>query len=139
MVTTLITTGLACIIAAIVGGQLKALGLEFPILQSGKRQAFLAGVGVFLLLAASMAAPHSEMSALEVGFDRFGGLDYNNGAPSESPNACSHTCLSDSRCMAFSFNVTSNQCWLKSDVPLRVNNGRFISGVKQAKPWWKIW
>jgi len=53
-----------------------------------------------LSLATIMVGPHSEMSALEVGIDRFGGIDYNNGAPAESANACSKTCQSDSRCMA---------------------------------------
>jgi hypothetical protein len=139
MITTLLTTGIACLLAAIVGGGLKALGFEIPILQSGKRRALLAGLGVILLIAASMARPHWEMSALEVGIDRFGGNDYNEGAPAESANACSHTCLIDSRCMAFSFNVTSKQCWLKGDVPLRRDNRSFTSGVKQVTPWWKMW
>ena len=138
MIATLLTTGLACLIAAIVGGRLEALGLKIPILQSRKRQALLAGLGVILLIAASMAGARWEMSALEVGIDRFGGIELNMGAPAESANACSRACLIDSRCMAFSFNETSNQCWLKGDVPLRRDNQRFTSGVKQVKPWWKI-
>jgi hypothetical protein len=49
MGTTLVTTGLACVIAAIVGGGLKAFGLELPILQSAARQGLLAIFGVILV------------------------------------------------------------------------------------------
>jgi hypothetical protein len=48
---TLLTTGLACIIAAIIGGGLKAFGIEIPILQSGKRQVLLAIFGCILIVA----------------------------------------------------------------------------------------
>jgi hypothetical protein len=51
MSTTLLTTGLVCIIAAIVGGGLKAFGIEIPILQSGKRQVLLAIFGSILIIA----------------------------------------------------------------------------------------
>jgi len=46
---TLLTAGLACIIAAIIGGGLKAFGVEFPALRSGRRQALLAGFGIVLI------------------------------------------------------------------------------------------
>lgn len=52
MSTTLLTTGLACIIAAIIGGGLKAFGIEIPTLQSGKRQGLLATFGLILTIAA---------------------------------------------------------------------------------------
>ena len=42
MKTTLLDTGLACLIAAIVGGGMKAFGIELPLVQSGKRQFLLA-------------------------------------------------------------------------------------------------
>jgi len=51
MSTTLLTTGLACIIAAIVGGGLKAFGIELPTLQSAKRQGLLAILGIILIAA----------------------------------------------------------------------------------------
>ena len=38
MVNTLLTIGLACIIAAIVGGSLKVVGIEIPALTSLRRQ-----------------------------------------------------------------------------------------------------
>src|SRR5262249_10610588 len=46
------TTGLACIIAAIIGGGLKAFGVEIAVLRSWKRQALLALFGAMLTAAA---------------------------------------------------------------------------------------
>jgi hypothetical protein len=40
--------GLLCILGAIVGGGLKASGINFPLIQSTKRQAILAAFGVVL-------------------------------------------------------------------------------------------
>jgi hypothetical protein len=51
MDTTVLTTGLACIVAAIIGGGLKAFGLELPVLQSQRRQFLLAAFGFILLIA----------------------------------------------------------------------------------------
>lgn len=53
MSSTLLNVGLACIIAAIIGGGLKAFGLEIPILDSWKRQILLAIFGGALLLYSS--------------------------------------------------------------------------------------
>jgi hypothetical protein len=47
---TLIFTGIACIIAAIVGGGLKAFNIDFPSLTSTKRQVILAGFGICLCI-----------------------------------------------------------------------------------------
>ena len=69
------------------------------------------------------------MSDPEIGIDRYGGGDYRDFYV-PSVQACSDSCLKDPECMSFSFNVSSNQCWLKNDVPLRVENKGFISGVK---------
>jgi len=49
MDTVLLTTGLACVIAAIVGGGLKAFGMELPILRSLPRQVLLGAVGIALI------------------------------------------------------------------------------------------
>ena len=46
----LLIAGVACIIAAIVGGGLKAFGFEIPLLNSIGRQILLAIVGVGLIL-----------------------------------------------------------------------------------------
>lgn len=56
METVLLSTGLACLIAAIVGGGLKAFGIEIPLLQSLTRQLLLGGLGV-LLVVLSLATP----------------------------------------------------------------------------------
>jgi hypothetical protein len=49
MEATLITAGIACIIAAIVGGGLKAFAIEIRVLDSVRRQAALGAFGVLLL------------------------------------------------------------------------------------------
>ena len=50
MSNTLLTAGLVCIIAAIVGGGLKAFGIEIGILRSWKRQGLLAMFGAVMLV-----------------------------------------------------------------------------------------
>jgi len=52
MGNTLLTTGLVCIVAAIVGGGLKAFGIEIGILRSWKRQGLLAMFGAIMLVTA---------------------------------------------------------------------------------------
>jgi hypothetical protein len=59
MQQTLLITGLACLIAAIVGGGLKAFGLEIPILSSGIRQTALGLLGLILIVAATLPGPTS--------------------------------------------------------------------------------
>lgn len=49
MHTTFITAGIIAILAAIVGGGLRGLGFEVPVLKSLWRQALLAVVGLLLL------------------------------------------------------------------------------------------
>lgn len=49
MVTAFITAGLACLIAAVIGGGLKAFGIEIPALQSGRRQLGLGVLGAVLV------------------------------------------------------------------------------------------
>jgi hypothetical protein len=50
MTNTLLTAGLVCIIAAVIGGGLKAFGIEIPALQSTTRQILLGTLGLILLL-----------------------------------------------------------------------------------------
>jgi len=47
---TLLTVGLACIVAAIFGGGLKAFGFEIPAIQSTTQQILLGAFGLLLLL-----------------------------------------------------------------------------------------
>jgi hypothetical protein len=49
MSTLLVTAGLACVIAAIVGGGLKAFGIELPVLNSRARQSLLGALGLGLV------------------------------------------------------------------------------------------
>jgi hypothetical protein len=59
MDSTLLLLGIACIIAAIVGGGLKAVGFEFPALSSIGRQFALAALGVILVLVSRSYVPNS--------------------------------------------------------------------------------
>ena len=52
---TLLLVGLACIIAAIIGGGVKLAQLEIPKFSSGKRQALLGGFGAVLFLFGAAA------------------------------------------------------------------------------------
>ena len=52
----LVSGGVAAILAAIVGGGLKAFGVELPLLASVRRQSLLLGVGV-VLVALGLFAP----------------------------------------------------------------------------------
>lgn len=49
MIATLVTTGLLCIMTAIVGGGVRAFGAEMPVLGSTKRQFLLGAFGTLLL------------------------------------------------------------------------------------------
>jgi len=53
MMTTLITIGIVCIIAAIVGGGLSAFQIEIPVLSSLKRQIILGVFGLILIVSAN--------------------------------------------------------------------------------------
>ncbi len=50
METVLLSAGIACLIAAIVGGGLKAFGIEIPMLQSLARQLLLGTFGTILVV-----------------------------------------------------------------------------------------
>jgi hypothetical protein len=53
MFNLLVTTGLACVVASIVGGGLKAFGIEIPALASRSRQVTLGILGLALLAIAA--------------------------------------------------------------------------------------
>jgi len=62
------TLGIVCILAAIVGGGLKALGIELPKLDSKTRQWLLAGFGVVLLIISTLRPnPSSNGQAGSIG------------------------------------------------------------------------
>ncbi|MGA9567024.1 MAG: hypothetical protein WBS19_15995 [Candidatus Korobacteraceae bacterium] len=52
MQKTLLSAGVVCLMGAVLGGGLKALGFELPLLSSVGRQVLLGGLGVVLLVLA---------------------------------------------------------------------------------------
>ena len=56
MSATLLTTGLACIIAAIIGGGLKAFAIEIQVLRSWERQGLLGIFGIVLTIGALISS-----------------------------------------------------------------------------------
>ncbi len=60
MDTTLLLLGIACIVAAIVGGGLKAVGFEFPPLKSLSRQIVLALLGLVLVFVSKSIRPSAQ-------------------------------------------------------------------------------
>lgn len=57
METTLLTAGLACLIAPIIGGGLKAFSIEIPVLTTWPRQIALFTLGLVLCLIAFAVRP----------------------------------------------------------------------------------
>lgn len=60
METTLLTVGLVCVIAAIVGGGLRAFQIELPGIASVRRQALLGGFGILLIVLALVGVTRFE-------------------------------------------------------------------------------
>jgi hypothetical protein len=94
--------------------------------------ATLVGVtGGFVAVVGKSDLGRCPKAALEKNVNRPGGHVYQHF---DSPDArvCADACVSDTRCQAFSFDVTTSRCWLKSDVPPKVENAGFVSGVKRS-------
>ena len=95
---------------------------------------FRAWVVVFAFLAAAACARPAQAQA---NFDRPGG-DYQSAPVSTGdPADCALACERDRHCRAWSFNyptdiTNSAVCWLKSNVPVRVQDNCCISGVRGA-------
>jgi PAN domain len=91
-----------------------------------------------IALAAGLATALGGLQAshAQVGFDRRGG-DY-AGFPVRSgdPAICAARCDREARCRAWSFNFPAGerpaQCWLKSQVPPRIEDSGSASGVRGA-------
>jgi PAN domain len=93
-------------------------------------------VSITLVLTAVVVLCLSWASRAQVGFDRHGG-DYTSfPLRSGDPAACAARCDRDNRCRAWSFNYPTADhpavCWLKSQVPPRVEDGTSASGVRGA-------
>lgn len=98
-------------------------------LEKIRRMSVAAGLVMLLLLAAPT------IGAAQVGFDRPGG-DYSNAViRSGDPVQCANRCDREARCRSWSFSYPATVgaravCWLKSDVPTRVENSCCVSGVR---------
>jgi hypothetical protein len=96
------------------------------------RMRFLVGLwGALILLALSVPAQ------AQSGFDRRGGDYANFQIRSGDPAVCAARCERDARCLAWSFSYprTANAaatCWLKAQVPARLEDKCCVSGVRGA-------
>jgi hypothetical protein len=72
----------------------------------------------------------------QVGFDRRGGDYLNFPVRTGDPAACAVRCDREARCRAWSFSYPSGErpatCWLKSQVPPRIEDPGSASGVRGA-------
>ena len=86
------------------------------------------------LLRIAICTPPAHAQA---NFDRPGGDYQNSAVASGDPADCALVCERDRRCRAWSFNYPTDVaggavCWLKSNVPARVQDNCCISGVRGA-------
>jgi hypothetical protein len=105
--------------------------------QNGDRRAIsmrfivLASFSLVLTIASSMAPSWGQ-----VGFDRPGGDYFNFPVRSGDPNVCSLRCEREARCRAWAFSYPIGDgaatCWLKSQVPARIEEPGSVSGVRGA-------
>ena len=97
-------------------------------------------VGLLLagLTLAGLATPFGARSArAQANFDRPGGDYLSAPVVSGDPADCALTCERDRRCRAWSFNYPTDTsigalCWLKSNVPPRLQDNCCVSGVRGA-------
>jgi hypothetical protein len=72
----------------------------------------------------------------QVGFDRRGGDYLSFAVRSGDPAVCATRCDRDARCHAWSFSYPTGErtamCWLKNQVPPRVEDNATASGVRGA-------
>ena len=91
-----------------------------------------------LVLLALLAAAVSARPALaQANFDRPGGDYLSAPVTSGDPAECALVCERDRRCHAWTFSyptelVNRAVCWLKSNVPARVQSDCCVSGVRGA-------
>ena len=93
--------------------------------------------GLFLVAAALLVALASLPAARgQVGFDRRGGDYASFAVRSGDPALCAARCERDGRCRAWSFSYPVAErpatCWLKKEVPRRVEDAGSVSGVRGA-------
>ena len=95
-------------------------------------------LGAFLILLGGLAAAIGTHSAqAQAKFDRPGGDYSSSPVLSGDPADCALVCERDRRCRSWTFSyptdITSGAvCWLKSNVPPRVQDACCVSGVRGA-------
>jgi hypothetical protein len=90
---------------------------------------------VALVFSAAVAATRPAQA--QANFDRPGGDYQSSPVVSGDPADCALVCERDRRCRAWSFNYPTDMtvgavCWLKGNVPARIQNGCCVSGVRGA-------
>jgi hypothetical protein len=102
--------------------------------QNGDRRAI--SMRFIVLATFSLILAVAQPSWAQVGFDRPGGDYFNFPVRSGDPNICSLRCERDARCRAWAFSYPAGDgaatCWLKSQVPARVEEPGSVSGVRGA-------
>ena len=90
-----------------------------------------------MTLACAAAVISARPALAQANFDRPGGDYQSSPVPSGDPADCALVCERDRRCRAWSFNyptdaVSGALCWLKNNVPARVQDNCCVSGVRGA-------
>ncbi|WP_315835755.1 PAN domain-containing protein [Bradyrhizobium prioriisuperbiae] len=93
-------------------------------------------LAIFAALALLVVAAPQPVQA-QANFDRPGGDYLSSPILSGDPADCALQCERDKRCRAWSFNYPTYAaaeavCWLKNNVPQRVENNCCVSGVRGA-------
>jgi hypothetical protein len=89
---------------------------------------------IVLTLSMMLLAPGS--SRAQVGFDRPGGDYFSFSVRNGDPAACALRCEHEARCRAWAFSYPTADdtaaCWLKGQVPARIEQPGSVSGVRGA-------
>ena len=91
----------------------------------------------WVTLALLAAVISTRPAQAQANFDRPGGDYQSSPVSSGDPADCALVCERDRRCRAWSFNYPTDivggaVCWLKSNVPQRIQDNCCISGVRGA-------
>lgn len=96
----------------------------------------LSALAAALPLALLVVVPGAPDARAQVGFDRRGADYLSFAVRSGDPGICAARCDRDGRCRAWSFSYPAAErpatCWLKSQVPSRVEDAASASGVRGA-------
>jgi hypothetical protein len=90
-----------------------------------------------MALAVALAMASAQPARAQANFDRPGGDYQSSPVTSGDPADCALVCERDRRCRAWSFSYPTDiaggaMCWLKNNVPARVQDNCCVSGVRGA-------